>query len=312
MCEQEGAVRPPYLKQKPVPADAECMDQPRLGRLNPAVAAAWLSALALLLAAYAAVILIPVGGSHLQDAFGRWVYDAVVLGAAAAVLARAASLPGERLAWLSLGTGLLLWALGQTYYSVALYYTSPAPFPSPSDALFLAFYPATFLALVLLLRSRSARVDSFAWVDGLIGALAVAAVTAALIFPPVLEALGGDTLGVTVSLAYPCADLVLLGLVAGALTDLPLASQQGTWRTDRGRADPLRRRRRRLSLCRRSVDRGAQPCQHRLASRLSPARRRRLAARRRGGAGTEAKCGARSSFRSCSPRPWSASWRSAT
>jgi diguanylate cyclase (GGDEF)-like protein len=194
------------------------MDQPHPGRLNPAVAAAWLSALALLLAAYAAVILVPIGGSHVQDAFGRWVYDAVVLGAAAAVLARAAHLHGERLAWLSLGTGLLLWALGQTYYSVALYYASPAPFPSPADALFLAFYPATFLALVLLLRSRSARVDSFAWVDGLIGALAVAAVTAALIFPPVLEALGGDTLGVAVSLAYPCADLVLLGLVAGALT----------------------------------------------------------------------------------------------
>jgi diguanylate cyclase (GGDEF)-like protein len=194
------------------------MDQPLSRRLTPAVAAIWLGALALLLAAYAAVILGPIGGSSVQDAFGRWAYDVVVLGAAAAVLVRAAYLPDERLAWLSLGVGLLLWALGQTYYSVALYYASPAPFPSPSDALFLAFYPATFLALVLLLRSRSARVDSFAWVDGLIGALAVAAVAAALIFPPVLAALGGDTLGVTVSLAYPCADLVLLGLVAGALT----------------------------------------------------------------------------------------------
>jgi diguanylate cyclase (GGDEF)-like protein len=194
------------------------MDQPHPSRLTPAVAAAWLAALAVLLAAYAAVILGPIGGSAVQDAFGRWVYDAVVLGAAAAVLARAAHFPGERPAWLSLGVGLLLWALGQAYYSVALYYASPAPFPSPSDALFLAFYPATFLALVLLLRSRSARVDSFAWVDGLIGALAVAAVAAALIFPPVLAALGGDTLGAAVSLAYPCADLVLLGLVAGALT----------------------------------------------------------------------------------------------
>jgi diguanylate cyclase (GGDEF)-like protein len=54
--------------------------------------------------------------------------------------------------------------------------------------------------------------------DGLIGALAVAAVAAALIFPPVLDALEGSALGVAVSLAYPCADLVLLGLVAGALT----------------------------------------------------------------------------------------------
>ncbi|MFL5901492.1 MAG: HD domain-containing phosphohydrolase [Solirubrobacterales bacterium] len=194
------------------------MDQPLPRRLTPAIAAIWIGVLAVLLAAYAAVILGPVGGSAVQDAFGRWVYDAIVLGAAAAVLIRAAYLPGERLAWLSLGVGLLLWALGQAYYSAVLYYASPAPFPSPSDALFLAFYPATFLALTLLLRSRSARVGSFAWVDGLIGALAVAAVAAALIFPPVLAALGGDTLGVTVSLAYPCADLVLLGLVAGALT----------------------------------------------------------------------------------------------
>jgi diguanylate cyclase (GGDEF)-like protein len=211
-------VRPPYLKQKYFPADAEGMDKPHPGRLGPAAAAAWLGALAVLLVTYAVVILGPVGDSAVQDAFGRWAYDAIVLGAAAAVLVRAAYLPGERLAWLSLGVGLLFWGLGQAYYSVALYYASPAPFPSPSDALFLAFYPATFLALVLLLRSRSTRVDSLAWVDGLIGALAVAAVAAALIFPPVLAALGGDPLGVTVSLAYPCADLVLLGLVAGALT----------------------------------------------------------------------------------------------
>ncbi len=195
------------------------MDRPPRRWLTPAkITAASLGVLALLLAAYAAVILGPIGDSATQDAFGRWVYDAVVLGAAGAVLFRAAHRPSERFAWLALGSGLLLWALGQTYYSVVLYYASPAPFPSPSDALFLAFYPATFLALALLLRSRSSRVDSFAWVDGLIGALAVAAVAAALIFPPVLEALGGNTLGVAVSLAYPCADLVLLGLVAGALT----------------------------------------------------------------------------------------------
>src|SRR5215204_3045118 len=195
------------------------MDRSGPRRSIPTTAvAAWIGVLALLLAAYAAVTLVPIGSSDTQDAFGRWAYDAVVLGGAIAVLYRAIKLPGERLAWLSLGIGMLLCALGQTYYSVVLYYASPAPFPSPSDALFLAFYPATFCALVLLLRSRSARVDTFAWVDGLIGALAVAAVAAALIFPPVLDALEGSALGVAVSLAYPCADLVLLGLVAGALT----------------------------------------------------------------------------------------------
>jgi diguanylate cyclase (GGDEF)-like protein len=193
----------------------------------PAAAVAWLAVLALLLAAYSAVILGPVGSEDVQDLFGRWVYDAIVLGAATAVLVRGIRLEAERAAWLSLGAGLLLWALGQTYYSVVLYYASPAPFPSPSDILFLAFYPAVYLGLVLLLRGRSRR-DSLVWMDGLIGALAVAAIVAALVFPPVLDALEGSTLGVVVSLAYPCADLVLVGLVAAALTTAGWRGQ-GVW-----------------------------------------------------------------------------------
>jgi diguanylate cyclase (GGDEF)-like protein len=192
------------------------------------LAFAWLAFLCLLLAAYAVVILGSLGSGAVQDAFGRWVYDAVVLGAALTVLGRSALAPSERRAWLALGVGLLLWGLGQTYYSVVLYYASPAPFPSPSDALFLAFYPASYVGLVLLLRTRVAHLDPLAWVDGLIGALAVAAIAAALIFPPVLEALGGSPLGVGVSLAYPCADLVLLGLVAGAIAASKWRAQ-GTW-----------------------------------------------------------------------------------
>ena len=184
-----------------------------------------LGLLAGLLAFYAVVILAGLGGEPLEDAVGRWVYDAVVVGAALVALARPALFGAERRAWLALGVGLLLWALGQTYYSVVLYYASPAPFPSPADILFLAFYPATYLALVLLLRARAPHLDPLAWVDGLIGALAVAGIAAALIFPPVLDALGGAPFGVAVSLAYPCFDLVLLGLISGAFA----ASR---WRTD--------------------------------------------------------------------------------
>ena len=169
-----------------------------------------------LLVFYAAVTIWTLGDASLQDPVGRWVYDAVVLGAALLVLARAALVPAERGAWFALGTGLLFWALGQTYYSVVLYYASPAPFPSPADFGFLAFYPASYVALVLLLRARVAHLEPLAWVDGLIGALAVAGVAAALIFPPVLGALEGSPFGVAVSLAYPCFDLVLLGMLSGA------------------------------------------------------------------------------------------------
>ncbi|HEU4461852.1 MAG TPA: diguanylate cyclase [Solirubrobacterales bacterium] len=193
-----------------------------------AVAFVALGLLGALLAFYAVVVVGELPGEGLQTAVGRWVYDVIVLGAAAIVLWRAAVMPAERRAWLALGIGLLLWALGQTYYSVVLYYAEPAPFPSPSDALFLAFYPASFVALVLLLRARVAHLDPLAWVDALIGALAVAALAAALIFPPVLEALGGSPLGVAVSLAYPCMDVVLLGMLSGAFV-LSKWRASGTW-----------------------------------------------------------------------------------
>jgi two-component system cell cycle response regulator len=192
------------------------------------LAFAAIAVLAGLLGAYAAVVFWSFGNEALQDVIGRWVYDAVLVGAALVVLARAASPGVERRAWLALGAGLLFWALGQTYYSVVLYYADPAPYPSPADALFLAFYPASYLAIALLLRARLSHLDPLAWVDGLIGALAVAAVAAALIFPPVLEALGGSTLGVAVSLAYPLADLVLLGLLSGVFVAAKSRSDR-TW-----------------------------------------------------------------------------------
>lgn len=205
------------------------MDTPsKLPRAARRIAFAAIAALAVLLAVYAAVILWTLGSGGLQDFVGRWAYDAIVLGAALAVLARAALDPEERGAWFALGTGLLFWALGQTYYSTVLYYADPAPFPSPADAFFLLFYPASFLALVLLLRARVAQLEPLAWVDGLIGALAVAGVAAALIFPPVLEALGGSPFGVAVNLAYPCADLVLLGLLFGGLATSRWRGE-GTW-----------------------------------------------------------------------------------
>jgi len=146
----------------------------------PLAAISWLAGLAVLLVAYSIVTLESLGSEATLDFFGRWVYDAVVLGAAAAVLLRGIRMEAERAAWLSIGIGLALWALGQTYYSVVLYYAYPAPFPSPADVLFLAFYPAAFLGIVLLLRGRSNR-DSFAWMDSLIGALAVAAIAGAYV-----------------------------------------------------------------------------------------------------------------------------------
>ena len=50
-----------------------------------------------------------------------------------------------------------------------------------------------------------------------IAALAVAALSAAIVFQGVLRTTGGEPLEVATNLAYPVADLALLGLVTGGI-----------------------------------------------------------------------------------------------
>ncbi len=88
------------------------------------------------------------------------------------------------------------------------------PLPSLADALWLAFYPATYVAIVLLVRARVREFRASLWVDGLVGALAVAALGAALVVGPI-TANGADARGVAVDLTYLGGDLLLMGFVMG-------------------------------------------------------------------------------------------------
>ena len=87
------------------------------------------------------------------------------------------------------------------------------PYPSVADLLYLAFYPASYCALLLLARSRTDSFRSSLWLDGGIAALTVAALIATLAFQPIVDATGGTTAQIAVNLAYPVGDLLLLTLV---------------------------------------------------------------------------------------------------
>ena len=69
----------------------------------------------------------------------------------------------------------------------------------------------------MLLRSRTRDVPGTLWADGITAALAVSAASAALVFETVRDSASGQAMEIAVSLAYPIADLVLLGLIVGAL-----------------------------------------------------------------------------------------------
>jgi two-component system cell cycle response regulator len=165
------------------------------------------------LALYVAQTAWGVFGPGLDGFFNNWVYNGLVLAAAASCLLRAVFVAQERAAWLALGVGLLAWSGAEIIYSAYLASMEWPPYPSISDALWLMFYPASYVALVLLLRSRMDEFRASLWLDGVITALAVAAVGAAVVLQPVLETTEGTLAAVATDLAYPVGDLLLLAFV---------------------------------------------------------------------------------------------------
>ncbi|MBS1885186.1 MAG: hypothetical protein JSS97_19730, partial [Actinobacteria bacterium] len=126
-----------------------------------------------------------LGGETL---FGTWIYCAVMLGAAASCLTRAVLVRHERVAWLLIGGGLLIWTGGEIYYEAAVSISGSVPIPSPADAGYLLFYPLTYAGLIVLLRERIGAFPFTRWLDGLIAGSAVAALTAALALGPIAAA----------------------------------------------------------------------------------------------------------------------------
>jgi two-component system cell cycle response regulator len=156
--------------------------------------------------------LIPNPGGELVT---KW--SPLVIFPAAAVLCGAHGLRrnGERVAWLLLALGLLLWGFGITYFTIFQWDLKIIPTPSPADGFWLAIYPPWYAGVYLLFRARVGAVGWRVGVDGLIGALGMGAIAAAIVFDAVLHSVEGSAAAIITNLAYPVGDLLLLSLVVG-------------------------------------------------------------------------------------------------
>jgi two-component system cell cycle response regulator len=121
---------------------------------------------------------------------------------------------------------LVAWAAGDTYWTTVLLDQDSIPVPSPADFGYLAFPLLAFAGLTQVLRARVHGAPKRLWVDGVTAALATAAVAAAIVVPGIVDLIGGDWKSVATNAAYPLSDLILLGLVVGAM------AVRG-WRLDR-------------------------------------------------------------------------------
>src|SRR5262249_34827379 len=153
----------------------------------------------------------------LMHLLNHGAYDAIMLAAAAICIARGVTGKRDRAAWILIGIAAGAWGVGDVYWTSAVITTPAAPYPSFADLGYLALYPPAYVAMYLLLRSRIGKLRDSLWLDGFIGALAIAALGTAVVFQAVLHATGGPPAAVATNLAYPLADLTLIGLVVWGL-----------------------------------------------------------------------------------------------
>jgi diguanylate cyclase (GGDEF)-like protein len=128
------------------------------------------------------------------------------------VLWRALKVREARATWLALGLGIVVWSLGQLVATLQAGAGEDVPFPSAADIGLLGFYAAQYVAFFVLARSGLRRVQRATWLDGAIAILLLGAVGAQWLFTPLLVG-GGSAAGAIVTMTYPAADVVLLGLV---------------------------------------------------------------------------------------------------
>jgi diguanylate cyclase (GGDEF)-like protein len=169
-----------------------------------------------------------LGGDWLADFDERFTYNAVT-GLSALACVTAAWRRSDRVAWVCVAAGVLLWGLGDVYYTFVLEQRAEIPFPSLADAGYLGFYLPAYIGVGLLVREHVVGFVRSLWLDGLIAGLTVAAIASGVVVELVLRSLGphpGLHAAVATNLAYPLGDTLLLAIVIG------LASLSG-WRLNR-------------------------------------------------------------------------------
>ena len=155
-----------------------------------------------------------LGRPWFDGAVESGLYTAAECIAVGICVARVFAKRRDRGAWLLITLGLLTWTAGDAVWTIWLDRMANPPDPSIADALYLSWYPAVYVAVVLLLRSHYRHSGAAVWLDGMVVGLTAAALGAAFILPDVLAERAGNAAADAVNLAYPLGDLLLLIFIA--------------------------------------------------------------------------------------------------
>src|ERR1700757_1980355 len=142
-------------------------------RLAPALSGLY-GLLGLALAAYFLTLILSPGARELS-LFNGWGAAAFEITVSALAILRAATTRGDRIAPLALGSGMLMWAVGDVVLTVESRHGANPASPSLADLFYLLFFPLAYLAIVRMVRRDALRLVPALWLDGAIAGLGGAA-----------------------------------------------------------------------------------------------------------------------------------------
>src|SRR3954451_22835505 len=180
-------------------------------------------AVALLVAAFTLCMIVAPGGGQLTGDISRVGTLLIAVAAGIACLIRAAVRPGRmRWAWLGIGFGALSYGIGESIVTwIETVQRQAVPFPSAADAAYLGMVPLTAAGLLMVPvghQSTANRVRGV--VDGLMITASLLLVSWIFVVHPLLHAARGSSPALSVRLAYPVGDVVLVAVVLFMLARL--------------------------------------------------------------------------------------------
>ncbi len=176
--------------------------------------------LGLILIGYAVSLVVRANGASttLVDGWGTATFELV---ASCLVLLRAAVSPRDRRFCLALGTGMILWALGDFAMTYEGIQNPNPPTPVLANYVWVGFFPVAYMGVMLLMRQEVRKFTAANYLDGVVATLTCAAAFAAFAFGAIRHAVGDDSVTVAWNLIYPVGDILLLILTLVAAAMLP-------------------------------------------------------------------------------------------
>lgn len=141
-----------------------------------------------------------------------------IAGVAAIMVGLRLHRPVRRSPWYFMAGGQLLWVTADAVNSWQVDIVHSDLFPGPADALYLAAYPVLAVGLVLLIRGRRPRRDIAGLLDSALLTAAFGLMFWILLTDPTIAASEQSIAAAAVSIAYPAADILLLGVLIRLIT----------------------------------------------------------------------------------------------